>query len=125
MKWTAPKIRECKGVQKVVCLTAGDFSTARLLDEAGLQLVLVGDSLAMTLLGYETTLPVTMEEMLHHTVAVSRAVKSALVVADMPFMSYQISIEQALTNAGRFIKEAGAGAVKIEGGSVVKLAYGR
>lgn len=118
MKWTAPKIRDCKGVQKVVCLTAGDFSTACLLDEAGLHLILVGDSLAMTLLGYDTTLPVTMEEMLHHTTAVSRAVKSALVVADMPFMSYQVSTEQALSNAGRFIKEAGAGAVKIEGGVV-------
>jgi 3-methyl-2-oxobutanoate hydroxymethyltransferase len=118
MKWTAIRIRECKGVQKVVCLTAGDFSTARLLDEAGMHLVLVGDSLAMTLLGYETTLPVTMEEMLHHTSSVARAVKSALVVADMPFMSYQVSIEQALANAGRFIKEAGADAVKIEGGRI-------
>jgi len=116
MKWTATRIRACKGVEKVACLTAGDFSTARLLDEAGLHLVLVGDSLAMTMLGYETTLPVTMEAMLHHTSAVSRGVRSALVVADMPFMSYEISEEQALSNAGRFIKEAGADAVKIEGG---------
>lgn len=118
MKWTATKIRDCKGIEKVVCLTAADFSTARLLDEAGLQLILVGDSLAMTVLGYETTLPVTMEEMLHHTSAVARAVKSALIVADMPFMSYQVSVEQALSNAGRFLKEAGADAVKIEGGSI-------
>ena len=115
-KWTASGIRACKGVEKVVCLTAGDCATARLLDEAGLHLVLVGDSLAMTMLGYDTTLPVTMEEMLHHTAAVARGVSRALVVADMPFMSYQVSIEQALGNAGRFIKTAGAGAVKIEGG---------
>ncbi len=118
MKWTASRIQGCKGREKVVCLTACDYATARLLDEAGLHLVLVGDSLAMTVLGYETTLPVTMEQMLHHTSAVSRAVRSALVVADMPFMSYQISVEQAIENAGRFIKEAGAGAVKIEGGRI-------
>ncbi len=118
MKWTATRIRACKGVEKVVCLTAGDCATARMLDEAGLQLVLVGDSLGMTMLGYETTLPVTMAEMLHHTSAVVRAVKSALVVADMPFMSYQVSIARALANAGRFIKVAGADAVKIEGGRI-------
>ncbi len=116
MKWTAPRIKACKGVEKVTCLTAGDFATARLLDEAGLHLILVGDSLANTLLGYETTLPVTMEQMLHHTAAVARGVKQALVVADMPFMSYQVSDEQALANAGRFLKEAGADAVKLEGG---------
>jgi len=118
MKWTATRIKACKGVEKVVCLTAGDFATACLLDAAGLHLVLVGDSLANTLLGYETTLPVTMEQMLHHTAAVVRGVRQALVVADMPFMSYQVSDEQALTNAGRFLKEAGADAVKIEGGRV-------
>lgn len=117
-KWTANSIRSLKGKQKVVCLTAYDYSTARIVDEAGIQLVLVGDSLAMTMLGYDTTLPVTMEEMLHHTGAVVRGVKSALVVADMPFMSYQVSVEQAVQNAGRFIKGAGAGAVKIEGGAV-------
>ena len=117
-KWTTSGIRALKGKQKVVCLTAYDYSTARVVDEAGIQLVLVGDSLAMTMLGYPTTLPVTMEEMLHHVAAVARGVKSALVVADMPFMSFQVSVEQAIQNAGRFIKEAGAGAVKIEGGAV-------
>ncbi len=118
MKWTGNKIRACKGVEKIVCLTAGDFATAKLIDEAGLHIALAGDSLAMTLLGYETTLPVTMEQMLHHTAAVARGVKRALVVADMPFMSYQVSVEQAMLNAGRFLKEAGADAVKIEGGKI-------
>ncbi|MFC1497338.1 3-methyl-2-oxobutanoate hydroxymethyltransferase [Verrucomicrobiota bacterium] len=117
MKWTADKIRALKGKQKIVCLTAYDYSTARLIDDAGIQLVLVGDSLAMTMLGYETTLPVTIEEMLHHTKAVTRGVKNALVAGDMPFLSYQVSVEQAIDNAGRFIKEAGADAVKIEGGA--------
>ena len=115
-QWTAPKIKSLKGAQKIATLTAYDFSTACLLDEAGLPLILVGDSLGMTMLGYENTLPVTMEEMLHHTAAVARGVKHALVVADMPFLSYQVSTEQALANAGRFIKEAHADAVKIEGG---------
>lgn len=116
-KWTAGKIKATKGQTKFACLTAYDYATARLLDEAGLPLLLVGDSLAMTMLGYADTLPVTMEAMLHHTAAVARGVKSALVVADMPFMSYQASISQAIANAGRFIKEAGADAVKIEGGA--------
>lgn len=117
VKWTVPRIRALKGKGKIVSLTAYDFSTARLVDEAGIHLVLVGDSLAMTMLGYENTLPVTMNEMLLHTAAVARGVKNGLVVADMPFLSYQVSIEQALMNAGRFVKEAGADAVKIEGGS--------
>jgi len=116
--WTASRIRASKGKGKLACLTAYDFATARQIDEAGIELILVGDSLAMTVLGYENTLPVTMEQMLHHTAAVARAVKNALVVADMPFMSYQVSPEQALANAGRFLKEAGAGAVKIEGGAL-------
>jgi 3-methyl-2-oxobutanoate hydroxymethyltransferase len=115
-KWTASRISAMKGQGAFACLTAYDFTTARILDEAGIPLVLVGDSLAMAVLGYETTLPVSMDAMLHHTAAVVRGVKNALVVADMPFMSYQVSTEQALENAGRFIKEAGAGAVKIEGG---------
>jgi 3-methyl-2-oxobutanoate hydroxymethyltransferase len=115
--WTAPRLQALKNKKKIVSLTAYDFSTARLVDEAGIHLVLVGDSLGMTMLGYENTLPVTMEEMIHHTAAVARGVKYALVVADMPFLSYQISVEQALLNAGRFIKEAGADAVKIEGGA--------
>lgn len=117
-KWTAVRIRTLKGQGKFACLTAYDFSTARLVDEAGIPLILVGDSLAMTMLGYATTLPVTMAAMLHHTAAVTRGVSAALVVADMPFMSYQVSVAQALENAGRFIKEAGADAVKIEGGRV-------
>lgn len=116
-KWTATKIKALKGKEKIVCLTAYDYSTARIVDEAGIHLILVGDSLAMTMLGYKTTLPVTMEEMLHHTAAVVRGVKDALVVADMPFMSYQVSVQQAIQNAGRFIKEAGAAAVKVEGGT--------
>jgi 3-methyl-2-oxobutanoate hydroxymethyltransferase len=117
-KWTTTRIRGSKGKQRIACLTAADYAMARVIDSVGIPLVLVGDSLAMTVLGYETTLPVTVEEMLHHTAAVVRGVKEALVVADMPFMSYQVSPEQALENAGRFLKEAGADAVKIEGGSV-------
>jgi len=109
-----------KGKQRIACLTAYDYSTARIIDAAGIELILVGDSLAMTMLGYDTTLPVTVGEMLHHTAAVARGVKEALVVADMPFMSYQVSREQALANAGRFIKEGGADAVKIEGGLIRK-----
>ena len=114
--WTAPRLRALKRKARIVSLTAYDYSTARLLDEAGIHLILVGDSLGMTVLGYENTLPVTMDEMIHHTAAVARGVKYALVVGDMPFMSYQASIEQALLNAGRFIR-AGAHAVKVEGGA--------
>lgn len=117
MKMTAIKIKALKG-QTFATLTAHDALSGRYADEAGIPLVLVGDSLGMTVLGYETTLPVTMDEMVHHTAAVSRGVSEALVVADMPFMSYQVSDEQALGNAGRFIKEAGADAVKIEGGTL-------
>ena len=116
-RWTAPKIRALKGREKIVSLTAYDYSMARILDEAGVHLILVGDSLAMTVLGYENTLPVTLEQMLHHTAAVARGARYALVVTDMPFMSYQVSVEQALANAGRCLKEAGAAAVKIEGGA--------
>jgi len=117
-RWTTRKIREAKGVRKLACLTAYDFGCAKMMDDAGIPLILVGDSLAMTVLGYESTLPATMEQMLHHTAAVARGVTHALVVGDMPFMSYQVSVEQALANAGRFLKEAGADAVKIEGGAV-------
>ena len=116
-KWTAERIKALKGNGKVACLTAYDFTTARHLDAAGIHVALVGDSLANTMLGYSTTLPVTMEQMLHHTAAVARGITGAMVVADMPFMSYQASTEQALTNAGRFLKEAGADGVKIEGGA--------
>jgi len=118
MKWTAPKIKALKGEQNVTSLTAYDTLSAHYADEAGIPLILVGDSLAMTVLGYETTLPVTMDEMVHHTAAVVRGVQNGLVVADMPFMSYQGTMEHAMENAGRFVKEAGADAVKIEGGSI-------
>lgn len=117
-KWTAPRIRALKGKQKIAMLTAGDFTTARIIDEAGIPCALVGDSLGMTMLGYDSTLPVTLEQMLHHTAAVVRGAKNALVITDLPFMSYQASIEQALLSAGRCIKEAGADAVKLEGGAV-------
>jgi len=118
MKMTAPKIKALKGEQKITSLTAYDTLSARYADEAGIPLILVGDSLAMTVLGYETTLPVTMDEMVHHTAAVSRGVQNGLVVADMPFMSYQGTTEHAMENAGRFVKEGGADAVKIEGGAL-------
>ncbi len=104
---------------KISMLTAYDYSTAKLLDEAGVDSVLVGDSLGMTMLGYDDTLKVTMADMIHHTSAVARGVKNAFVVGDMPFMSYHVSVEDAVRNAGRFIKEAGADAVKLEGGSDV------
>ena len=117
MKWTAAKLKALKGERKIAMLTAYDALTASLVEDAGIPAVLVGDSLGMTTLGYETTLPVTMAEMLHHTAAVARGVRNALVIADMPFMSYQPSIALALENAGRFIKEAHADAVKVEGGA--------
>lgn len=101
---------------KIVCLTAYDFPTARLLDEAGVDVVLVGDSLGMVVLGHENTLPVTMEEMLHHTRAVRRGIRRALLVADMPYGSYHIEPAESLRHAVQFLKEAGAEAVKIEGG---------
>lgn len=118
MKWTATKIRALKAERKIAVLTAHDALTGSLVDGAGIPMVLVGDSLGMTVLGYETTLPVGMDEMLHHTAAVARGVEHALVVADMPFMSYQPSIAMGLENAGRFLKEADADAVKIEGGAM-------
>jgi 3-methyl-2-oxobutanoate hydroxymethyltransferase len=102
--------------EPITCLTAYDYATARLVDEAGIDFILVGDSLAQTMLGYENTLPVTMNEMLHHTRAVRRAVKRAFLVADMPYASYHVGVRETLRNAARFIKEAGAEAVKIEGG---------
>lgn len=106
--------------EKIAMLTAYDFPTARLLDEAGVPILLVGDSLGMAVLGYDSTLPVTMEEMIHHTKAVVRGSKRAHVVFDMPFMSYQSSVEDAMRNAGRALKETGAQSVKLEGG--VKMA---
>ena len=102
--------------EPLTCLTAYDYSSARLVDEAGLDMILVGDSLGMVMLGYDSTLPVTVEEMLHHTRAVRRGVKRGLVIADMPYASYHLGHDDALRNATRFIKDAGAEAVKIEGG---------
>jgi len=114
---TVNKLFEYKKLgRKITALTAYDYSTAKMLDNSGIDFILVGDSLAMVALGHQNTLSVTMEEMLHHTKAVTKAVKRAMVVADMPFMSYQVDEKTALINAGRFIKEAGANAVKIEGG---------
>jgi 3-methyl-2-oxobutanoate hydroxymethyltransferase len=118
MKWTAAKLKALKGEKKIAMLTAYDALTASLVDGADIPAVLVCDSLANTVLGYETTLPVSMAEMLHHTAAVARGVENALVIADMPFMSYQPSTAMGLENAGRFIKEANADAVKIEGGAM-------
>jgi 3-methyl-2-oxobutanoate hydroxymethyltransferase len=105
--------------QKITMLTAYDYSTARLIDEAGVPLILVGDSLGMVMLGYDSTIPVTIDEMIHHTKAVCRGAKNSLVVGDMPFMTYHISTEDALRNAGRFLQEGGARAVKLEGGETV------
>jgi 3-methyl-2-oxobutanoate hydroxymethyltransferase len=102
--------------EKITVLTAYDYGMASILDESDIDIILVGDSLGMVVLGYDTTLPVTMEDMLHHTKAVSRAAQNALIVADMPFLSYQISPATALANAGRFLQEANAQAVKLEGG---------
>jgi len=104
--------------KRFAMLTAYDYPTARILDEAGIPVLLVGDSLGSNVLGYENTLPVTMEEMLHHTRAVARGVREAMVVGDMPFLSYQVSVEEGVRNAGRFLKEGGAHAVKIEGPQV-------
>lgn len=116
-KKDAKYIRGLKCSGKIVMLTAYDYMTASILDGLDIDILLVGDSLANVMLGYETTLPVTMEEMLHHTRAVARATQTAMVVGDMPFMSYQVSKKEAARNAGRFLKEASAQGVKIEGGS--------
>jgi 3-methyl-2-oxobutanoate hydroxymethyltransferase len=104
--------------KRFAMLTAYDYPTAKVFDEAGIPVLLVGDSVGNTILGYENTLPVTMDEMLHHTRAVARGVTNALVVGDMPFLSYQVGVEEGVRNAGRFLKEGGAGAVKIEGAQV-------
>jgi len=120
MRVTANQVKKMKvEKQKIVMLTAYDYSTAKLVDEAGVPLILVGDSLGMVVLGYESTIPVTMDEMIHHTKAVVRGTKQALVIGDMPFMSYHTNISEALHNAARFIQEGGAQAVKLEGGVTV------
>ncbi|MBI2848685.1 MAG: 3-methyl-2-oxobutanoate hydroxymethyltransferase [Chloroflexi bacterium] len=117
MRVTIAQLREMKGRGEKICmLTAYDYSTAKLLDEAGVPVILVGDSLGMVALGYESTIPVTMDEMLHHTRAVSRGARQALVIGDMPFMTYHTSTSEAMRNAGRFLQEGGALAVKLEGG---------
>ncbi len=116
-KVTTASLREYKlRHETITCLTAYDYATARLVDEAGIEMILVGDSLAQTILGYENTLSVTVDEMLHHVKAVRRGVKHALLLADMPYGSYQVDAKSALGNATRFVKEGGAEVVKIEGG---------
>ncbi len=125
-KVTAPRVIDLKRKgERIAVATAYDFPMARLADEAGLDILLVGDSVGTVLLGYESTLPVTMEDMLHHVKAVVRAKPSAMVVGDMPFMSYQASAEDAVRNAGRLVQEGGADAVKLEGGERVTEAVRR
>lgn len=120
MRTTINQIKDMKqSGEKIVMLTAYDYSTAKLVDQVGVPLILVGDSLGMVVLGYESTIPVTMEEMLHHTKAVVRGTEQALVIGDMPFMTYHVSVEDALRNAARFIQEGGCQAVKLEGGITV------
>src|SRR5512137_2032840 len=117
---TTATVRDMKKKgEKLSMLTAYDYPTALIVYESNVDIILVGDSLGMVVLGYDSTLPVTMEEMIHHTKAVSRATKHAMVVGDMPFMSYQVSLEDAMYNAGRFLQEAGAQGVKLEGGREV------
>lgn len=120
MRITVNHVKEMKQKgEKITMLTAYDYSTAKIVDAAGVPLILVGDSLGMVVLGYNSTIPVTMEEMLHHTKAVVRGTKRAMVIGDMPFMTYHTSESDALKNAARFIQEAGAQAVKLEGGTIV------
>ena len=112
-------LKQKQSGDKITMLTAYDYTTAKIIDECGVNAILIGDSLGMVMLGYENTLPVTMEDMIHHTAAVSRGAENAFIVADMPFMSYQVSVQDAVVNAGRLIKEGGANAVKLEGGAEV------
>lgn len=120
MKNTVETIKQQKqNKDKITMLTAYDYSTAKLIDQAGVNSILVGDSLGMVMLGYEDTLSVTMEDMIHHTAAVSRGAENALVVGDMPFMSYQTGVYDAVVNAGRLMKEGRCRAVKLEGGAAV------
>jgi len=121
-KITIPSLQEKKNRgEKIIALTAYDFPTAKIVDEEGVDLILVGDSLGMVVLGYENTIPVTMDEMIHHTKAVVRATKRALIVGDMPYFSFHLSAEESICNASRFLKEAGAKAVKIEGATKKRL----
>lgn len=119
MNTVSTLLEQKRSGDKITILTAYDYTTAKIIDQCGVNSILVGDSLGMVMLGYENTLPVTMEDMIHHTAAVSKAAENAFVVADMPFMSYQISVQDAVANAGRLIKEGGAQAVKLEGGADV------
>jgi 3-methyl-2-oxobutanoate hydroxymethyltransferase len=119
-KITVPVVRTRKGKEKLTMLTAYDYVFANIMDNAGIDMILVGDSVGSVLLGYPNTIPVTVEEMIHHTKPVVKGAKKALIVIDMPFMSYHESIEQAKRNAGRMIKESGAEAVKLEGGKRMK-----
>ncbi len=120
MRITINQIKEMKPKgEKITMLTAYDYATAQIIDAVGIPLILVGDSLGMVVLGYESTIPVTMEEMLHHTKAVVRGAKQAMVIGDMPFMTYHISVDDTLRNAARFIQEGGAQAIKLEGGVTV------
>lgn len=112
-------LKKKKENQKITMITAYDYTFAKIVDESGIDAILVGDSLGMVVQGLENTLAVTMEEMLYHTKMVSRASRRAIVIADMPYMSYQISVEEAVRNGGRFLKEAGAQAIKLEGGREV------
>ena len=112
-------LKQKQSGDRITMLTAYDYTTAKIMDECGVNAILVGDSLGMVMLGYENTLPVTMEDMIHHTAAVSRGAANAFIVADMPFMSYQADVREAVTNAGRLVKEGGANAVKLEGGAEV------
>ena len=120
MKNTVTTLKKQKDESdKISMLTCYDYSMARLMDDAGINVLLIGDSLGMVMLGYEDTIPVTMEDMIHHTAAVSRGAKNAFVLADMPFLSYQTSIYDAVVNAGRLMKEGHANGVKLEGGATV------
>lgn len=120
MRVTINQIKEMKQKgEKIAMLTAYDYATAKIVDEVGIPLILVGDSLGQVVLGYDSTIPVTMEDMLHHTKAVVRGTKRGMVIGDMPFMTYHVSVEDALRNAARFIQEGGAQAVKLEGGVTV------
>jgi 3-methyl-2-oxobutanoate hydroxymethyltransferase len=120
MRITINQIKEMKlKGEKITALTAYDYTTARIVDEVGIPLILVGDTLGEVVLGYGSTIPVTMEDMLHHIKAVVRGAKRAMIIGDMPFMTYHVSVSDALKNAARFIQEGGAQAVKLEGGVIV------
>jgi 3-methyl-2-oxobutanoate hydroxymethyltransferase len=120
MRITINDIKQMKvKKEKIAMITAYDYTTAKLVDESGIPLILVGDSLGMVMLGYESTIPVTIDEMIHHTKAVVRGTKKSLIIGDMPFMTYHTTVTDAIKNAARFIQEGGAQAIKLEGGEVV------